>query len=179
MQAHLVSHANSELYDEVVMKGIVQAKRYILIATANVKNMMVRLRKKKYESVIDSFARLCGNGGEVKILHSGRPSRPYLEALHKHPELESENFDMRQCGRNHMKIVSIDGKILYFGSANLTGAGIGVRSEYKRNFEIGIVTHQESVIQELEDIFYGSWGGGMCAKCGHKSRCLLPISKIE
>jgi phosphatidylserine/phosphatidylglycerophosphate/cardiolipin synthase-like enzyme len=35
-----------------------------------------------------------------------------------------------------MKVVLIDGSRLYLGSANLTGAGMGLRGTGKRNFEL-------------------------------------------
>ena len=35
-----------------------------------------------------------------------------------------------------------DGKEAYIGSANLTGAGIGMKTDNKRNFEAGILTFE-------------------------------------
>lgn len=39
------------------------------------------------------------------------------------------------CPRVHFKCIIVDGVKAYFGSANLTGAGMGAKSEKKRNFE--------------------------------------------
>ena len=40
----------------------------------------------------------------------------------------------------HFKLIIIDSTIAYVGSANLTGAGMGMKSPKKRNFEAGILT---------------------------------------
>ena len=44
------------------------------------------------------------------------------------------------CPRVHFKCIIVDGVKAYFGSANLTGAGMGAKSEKKRNFENGVLT---------------------------------------
>lgn len=45
------------------------------------------------------------------------------------------------------------------GSANLTGAGMGAKSDRKRNFENGVVTDDASLIAPLEDQFDAVWRG--------------------
>ena len=42
------------------------------------------------------------------------------------------------CPRVHFKMLVFDGEEVYIGSANLTGAGIGMKTDNKRNFEAGI-----------------------------------------
>lgn len=44
------------------------------------------------------------------------------------------------CPRVHLKSLIIDGRFAYVGSANLTGAGMGAKSDRRRNFESGIIT---------------------------------------
>ena len=175
----LVSHLSNQHYDQVILGGIKGAEKSVLIATANVKNLMVR-RLKRYFSIIETFARLCQKGVDIKILFARKPSQPFLDAMHKHPELEQEHFDMRLCARNHMKLVSIDNRTMYLGSANFTGAGLGLRARERHNFEMGMVTHDTAMIKEASDIFYDIWSGRMCKKCAfRKNSCKLPLDQIE
>ena len=43
----------------------------------------------------------------------------------------------------------VDGVKAYFGSANLTGAGMGAKSKKKRNFENGILTDDPALVEPL------------------------------
>ena len=53
---------------------------------------------------------------------------------------------MRQCPRVHLKLIAVDGSSLYLGSANFTGAGLGAKGDGRRNFEMGIVTDDEGML---------------------------------
>ncbi len=58
---------------------------------------------------------------------------------------------MREDGPwSHMKVVVADGRICYIGSANLTGAGLGLR-----NLELGVILLGERVadVDEILDLF--------------------------
>jgi len=59
----------------------------------------------------------------------------------------------------------------YIGSANLTGAGIGMKSEHKRNFEAGILTTDPALLKAAARQFDEVWMGKFCAKCGRKDFC--------
>ncbi len=50
------------------------------------------------------------------------------------------------CPRVHFKMLIFDFETAYIGSANLTGAGIGMKSSSRRNFEAGILTDEVSLI---------------------------------
>ena len=41
-----------------------------------------------------------------------------------------------------------DSKEVYVGSANLTGAGIGMKTDNKRNFEAGILTDETEIVEQ-------------------------------
>jgi len=43
-----------------------------------------------------------------------------------------------------------DYKVAYIGSANLTGAGIGMKSPLRRNFEAGILTDEPELLDKLK-----------------------------
>ena len=55
----------------------------------------------------------------------------------------------------HFKILVFDQKIAYIGSANLTGAGIGMKSAANRNFEAGILTNDPRLVAVAAEQFDG------------------------
>jgi phosphatidylserine/phosphatidylglycerophosphate/cardiolipin synthase-like enzyme len=75
------------------------------------------------------------------------------------------------CPRVHFKIVIIDGTFAYTGSANLTGAGMGSKSENNRNFENGFITDSEALVNKIMDQYDSVWMGRHCKKCGRKEFC--------
>ena len=84
---------------------------------------------------------------------------------------EVENIEFRFCYNLHMKIVLIDSTWLYFGSANLTGAGLGSRTRKGRNnFEIGTITLDEQVITQTEQLLTEIWKGEHCENCYQKQK---------
>ena len=79
------------------------------------------------------------------------------------------------CLRVHFKIIIIDGRYAYVGSANLTGAGMGMKSNNRRNFEAGIFTDDPSLVESAMEHFDSVWRGENCKKCGRKDICGDPI----
>ena len=75
------------------------------------------------------------------------------------------------CPRVHLKTVIIDGKFAYSGSANLTGAGMGAKSEHKRNFEAGFITDDRKLVGKMMQQFDNIWRGDHCSRCGRKKYC--------
>ncbi len=73
---------------------------------------------------------------------------------------------MRRCTRVHAKAVIADGRWMYLGSANLTGAGLGAKSVHRRNFEAGVWTDELSIIDPVVDMLEDVFNGGRCASCG-------------
>ena len=71
------------------------------------------------------FRDLSKQGIEVRLLHSGVPSGPFLAEL---KEGIPKSLIMRRCPRVHAKAIIADGRLMYLGSANLTGAGLGARA---------------------------------------------------
>ena len=59
----------------------------------------------------------------------------------------------------------------YIGSANLTGAGIGMKSPLRRNFEAGILTNDPELVNAAIEQFDNLWMGMHCKKCGHQEFC--------
>ena len=73
------------------------------------------------------------------------------------------------CPRVHFKCIIVDGVKAYFGSANLTGAGMGAKSEKKRNFENGVLTDDPALVEPLVEQFDSVWRGDFCRECGRSA----------
>lgn len=69
-----------------------------------------------------------------------------------------------------------DGREVYIGSANLTGAGIGMKSSDKRNFEAGILTDDPTLVVTAMNQFDSVWMGRYCKSCKRKDVCPYQIS---
>ena len=59
----------------------------------------------------------------------------------------------------------------YIGSANLTGAGMGMKGDGNRNFEAGILTDEPTLVDAAADHLDSVWRGAHCAKCKRKNFC--------
>jgi len=68
---------------------------------------------------------------------------------------------------------------MYIGSANLTGAGLGAKSPRNRNFELGLVTDELKLIDRTDSLFEMIWCGDMCAECGRKKICPVPLEEFR
>ena len=60
---------------------------------------------------------------------------------------------------------------VYIGSANLTGAGMGMKAKDTRNFEAGILTSDTFLVESAISQFDAVWIGSYCNKCKRKSFC--------
>ena len=77
-----------------------------------------------------------------------------------------------------MKMIAVDGSFLYLGSANFTGAGLGAKGEGRRNFEIGIATEDEHMLDDLQSEFDRIWSGRACSGCKLRGECPKPIDTL-
>ena len=73
------------------------------------------------------------------------------------------------------EMMIFDFKEAYIGSANLTGAGIGMKSVRMRNFEGGILTDDLSLVDAAAEHFDSVWRGEKCKDCGRRQFCGDPI----
>jgi phosphatidylserine/phosphatidylglycerophosphate/cardiolipin synthase-like enzyme len=176
---------DAEHYTELVMKSITSAQVSLWISTANLKELRVeapigtRARARgRYISILDVLDQLARRGVELRILHAGAPSRPFAEELARHPRLAKGALAMRRCPRVHMKIVAVDGRMLYLGSANWTGAGLGAKGDGRRNFEIGILTDDDVLLDAAQARFDRIFSGKECKGCKLRSVCPKPIDAL-
>jgi phosphatidylserine/phosphatidylglycerophosphate/cardiolipin synthase-like enzyme len=169
-------------YEELVATAVARAEVSVWIATANLKTMLVeapigtRARAAgKYVSFFETLADLARRGVDVCILHASPPSGPLARELAR---LGDAKVKMRRCPRVHMKMIAVDGRLLYLGSANLTGAGLGAKSDGRRNFELGIVTDSEALLDATQARFDRIWRGRDCASCQLRRECPAPIDTL-
>jgi phosphatidylserine/phosphatidylglycerophosphate/cardiolipin synthase-like enzyme len=73
-------------------------------------------------------------------------------------------------------MVIVDGRFAYLGSANFTGAGLGVKKPQRRNLELGVVTEDVNWLRYLEDLFDRFWIGTYCRDCAFSDSCSDPIA---
>jgi phosphatidylserine/phosphatidylglycerophosphate/cardiolipin synthase-like enzyme len=174
IQAELLS--GMELYREVILRKLSQARESVWISTANVKEMYVE-RGGEFDSILALFSELAGRGVELKLLHAELPSRPFRAAFDKRKRLVRGGLELKICPRVHFKTVLVDGAWCYLGSANLTGAGLGAKGEDKRNFELGFVTEDFDVIDRVTALFESVWSGVECRSCKLRDLCPDPIGE--
>lgn len=167
----------NEHYDRVV-RGVLAAKTSVWIATANLKELRVAPHgspRGRYHSVLAEFDRLARAGVELRLLHAGAPSRPFRDEFDDWPRLVAGGLALRQCPRVHLKVVIVDGAWMYLGSANWTGAGLGAKAEDRRNFELGIVSTDEAMLDQTQQRFEEIWRGRPCARCRVRAQCEAPL----
>lgn len=156
-----------------LIQNIRDAKVSVLISTANVKRFSVGETEARAssESFLDILEDLADKGVDIRIICSS-PSRGFLQEMEGHEELiKNPHFTFKTCRRCHMKMVIIDGEIIYVGSANITAAGMGPRIDSRRNFEAGLITSNPSIIDQGIDIFEEAWSRKRCNSCYYKSDC--------
>ena len=147
------------------------------ILTADFKAMLVPQKGATLaKSIVEILRELAGEGVEIRLLHAGTPSSAALcELKRKLPK----KLCIRRCPRLHAKAVIVDCRIMYLGSANLTGAGLGAKSDGKRNFEMGIRTSSPGLIEAVLDQFNALWEGRRCEACRRKEVCPVPLEEPE
>ncbi len=166
--------------------ALARARTAVWIATANVKQLLVEAprgtsarARGRYIPVLDTLKGLCDRGVHVRLLHASPPSRPFREDLAaRRASLVPPRFEMRACPRVHLKLIAIDGALLYLGSANFTGAGLGAKGSGRRNFELGVLTEDEWLLDEAQRRFDEIWRGAECGACKLRRECPAPLDGI-
>jgi phosphatidylserine/phosphatidylglycerophosphate/cardiolipin synthase-like enzyme len=163
---------NEQLYKEAV-EHIAGASSFVWIGTADIKDLHVhhRGRVQSFLAVLDS---LVEKKVAIRLLHAKEPGVNFRRSFDKYPLLW-KNMERQLCPRVHFKHIVIDGKLAYTGSANLTGAGLGIKSPDTRNFESGIVTTDPHLIDSIMNQFDDVWMGKFCKSCKRKAYCSDPI----
>ncbi len=166
----------AQAFELLLQDAIPNARRAVRIATADIKNLHVpgARRPRPFLAVL---AELVRKGVEVRLLHAKEPGPRFRRDFDRFPELiESERFERALCPRVHFKLIVVDDRVAYVGSANLTGAGLGMRSDRKRNLEAGVVSQDPAFVSQVTETFDAAFLGLHCRTCGLRRVCPDPIA---
>ena len=163
--------SNREIYARVILETVPLARERLWIATADIKDMYVSRpgggEMIPFLAVLD---RLLAQGVDIRLIHAKEPGPNFRQDFDRYPRLWKQ-MERVLCPRVHFKCIIADGMKGYFGSANLTGAGLGAKSESRRNFENGLLTDEPSLLEPLCEQFDSVWRGACCIKCGRRKFC--------
>ena len=166
-----IKYIADENHYKEVLSLVSKAKQTVWIGTADIKDLYVD--DKPFLALIASLLK---KGVEVRLIHAKEPGTAWREDHEKHPILY-DGMERVLCPRVHFKLIIIDTTIAYVGSANLTGAGMGMKSPRKRNFEAGILTDDPEMVDAAIEQFDNVWIGKFCKECGRREYCSDPIKK--
>ena len=163
---------NGQLYNHVI-EPVASANSFVWIGTADIKDLHVHTRGsvQSFLAVLDSLIR---KKVAIRLLHAKEPGSNFRKSFDRYPMLW-DNMERQLCPRVHFKHIIIDGRYAYSGSANLTGAGLGIKGNDTRNFESGFVTTDPLVIEAIMNQFDEVWLGKFCKSCKRKDFCGDPI----
>lgn len=156
-----------------VLSRVQSVKHSLWIGTSDIKDLYIE-DGKEAKPFLEVLAKLIKKGAEVRLIHAKEPGPNFREDFDKHPVLY-DRLERMLCPRVHFKILVFDCQMVYVGSANLTGAGIGMKVSDKRNFEAGILTDDPEIVEQALNQFDEVWMGKHCKTCKRKGFCTDPI----
>lgn len=188
--------SNSAHYKEVLSR-VLHVKQSLWIGTADIKDLYIEdgktnnvsskrgqkelvlsAEREKGRATLKPFlevlAKLIKKGVAVRLIHAKEPGPNFREDFDRFPILY-DGLERVLCPRVHFKMMVFDGKVAYIGSANLTGAGIGMKADGTRNFEAGILTDEPEIVEQAMNQFDEVWIGKHCKTCKRKDFCPDPI----
>ena len=164
--------ANEAHYEQVIER-IKTVKKTLWIGTADIKDLYVKYELKT-KPLLKVLSDLIERGVEIRLIHAKEAGPNFRQDFDKYPAL-IEGLERVLCPRVHFKIIIFDMKIAYVGSANLTGAGLGMKGENTRNFEAGILSSNKELVNSAIEQFDNVWMGVHCKNCKRKQFCADPI----
>lgn len=160
--------ANEAHYGAVLCKAL-DARRTLWIGTADLKDLHVKTGGSSVP-FLQALAERIEDGLEVRLIHAKEPGPRFREDFDRFPAL-AMHLERILCPRVHFKLIIIDCKTAYIGSANLTGAGLGMKSPRRRNFEAGVLTDDPALVEQAVQQFDDLWIGTPCQTCGRTEYC--------
>lgn len=158
-----------EIYEKVICDRIPKAKKFLWLATADLKDLHVD-KQGKMVPFLEILSDLVSKRVEIRLLHAKEPGRAFRRDFDKYPNL-IKGIERILCPRVHLKSAIIDGEFVYAGSANLTGAGMGAKTAGRRNFEAGIIATDKRIVGKIMNQFDKVWRGEHCRQCERKQFC--------
>lgn len=160
-------------FSEVLMRAA-EARRSLWLGTADIKDLYIA-RGKAERPFLGVLADLLERGVEVRLIHAKEPGPNFRADFDRYPVL-AERLERVLCPRVHFKLLIIDSAMCYVGSANLTGAGMGMKSPRRRNFEAGVLSCEPAMVAAAMEEFDKVWRGSECARCGRRAHCPDPVA---
>lgn len=164
--------ADEAHYHEVLIRAMM-VKSILWIGTADLKDLYIKLQGTT-QPFLALLAQLVQRGVCVRLIYAKKPGQAFQQDFRRYSNL-AYGLETMLCPRVHFKLVILDSKFAYIGSANLTGAGMGMKSEGKRNFEAGIFTDEPALVLQAQEHFDAVWRGSKCAACKRKEYCSAPV----
>lgn len=163
------------IYEEVIRKEVPGVQSFLWIGTADIKDMYVHGAggMVPFLKIIDQLIR---KKIAVRLIHAKEPGPNFRKDFDQLPHLW-DALEKAICPRVHFKVIIMDGRLAYIGSANLTGAGMGAKSQDKRNIENGILTDDPVLVDNVMNHFDDVWIGKYCKTCGRRDFCKDRIDK--
>jgi phosphatidylserine/phosphatidylglycerophosphate/cardiolipin synthase-like enzyme len=160
---------NHDIYTKVILGAVPNAARFVWIGTSDLKDLYVGHRGRMVP-FLETLSDLVNRSVSLRLIHAKEPGDAFRRDFDRYPALV-EGMERILCPRVHFKCVVVDGTFAYTGSANLTGAGMGAKSDGKRNFELGLVTTDAAFIARIMEQFDSIWMGKRCSGCMRKKYC--------
>jgi phosphatidylserine/phosphatidylglycerophosphate/cardiolipin synthase-like enzyme len=170
-----IEYINNEQHYDRVLEHSLSVKRELWIGTADIKDLFIKEGNSTIP-FLGLLSKLVDRGVNVRLLHAKEPGPIFRKDFDRYPNL-ARGLERAICSRVHFKLFIFDLHTVYIGSANLTGAGIGMKSPVRRNFEAGILTNDPEIVESAINQFDTVWQGVHCKKCDRKSYCIDRIDR--
>lgn len=164
--------SNADHYN-LVLSRVAAVKQTFWIGTADIKDLHVKCGNDTIP-FLGVLAQLIRKRVEVRLIHAKEPGPNFREDFDRYPVLAT-GLERVLCPRVHFKMLVFDCQTIYIGSANLTGAGIGMKGSTTRNFEAGILTDDPQLVAAAISQFDDVWIGRHCKSCNRRKFCGDPI----
>ena len=123
----MIRYIKDEQHYTLLMDEIAKVKHTLWM----LKDLYVKLgnSSKPFLSLLEQKIR---KGVSIRLLHAKEPGKNFRNDFDRYPLLW-EGLERSLCPRIHFKILIFDLRTTYIGSANLTGAALGMKSRKNRN----------------------------------------------
>ena len=118
--------SNREIYERVICEVVPQARERLWIATADIKDMYVDAGGRDMVPFLKMLDGMLKRGVELRLIPAKDPGPNWRDDFDRYPDLW-RGMERMLCPRVHFKCIIVDGRKAYFGSATLTGAGMGAK----------------------------------------------------